>query len=290
MRTGAVTTGIADIELAEVIADASAIVDAYCNVPLLPQPHSFLGGTVVGEEHQWKYPEFVFDRGTRRVYLFHSPVTAVTAFTLRVAADVNATLPVDQFVVNHSEKWIEVTSLAIASNSGLFGVTGWIVPLGGLSHPMAVVDYTYGNITTVTAERVYQTAVAGATYQTSHGFWVVDGGHPLTVTANGVAVTPTSYDIESGRLTFSAAQADPVRVTYSYRLNRDIASATAHVTAFLLGSAKNQSKFGGGVSRIRVGEIDIDRRAPVKTVAEFLDQSVPEAALLLAGHRFWWMA
>jgi hypothetical protein len=290
MRTGAKTDGIPDIELAEVIADASAIADAYCNVPTTPVPHSFLGGSIVGEEHIWKYPDNVWDPGTRRIYLFHAPVRQVTAVTLAVAADATASLPPEQFVVNNQERWIEVTSLAIASNSGLFGVTGWIVPLGGLSDPVARVDYSYGDIFSSIDERAYAVDDTNLTFQTANGFWLVDNDHEVTVTANDLDVTPDSTDRETGRVTFASAPDLPVRVSYSYRCKPDVARATGHITAALLSASKRQSQLGGGVTQLRVGEIMIQRHAPAKEVAQYLDQAVPEAALLLAGHRFWWMA
>jgi len=290
MRTGAKTDGVPDIELAEVIADASAIVDAYCNVPTTPEPHSFLGGSIVGEEHIWKYPDNVWDAGTRRIYLFHSPIVQVNAVTLAVAADASASLPPEQFVVNNQERWIEVTSLAIASNSGLFGVTGWVVPLGGLSNPVARVDYDYGHVYEAVDETVYAVDDTNLVYQARNGFWLVDNDHDVTVTAGGTAATPDSVDAETGRVTFTSAPDLPVKISYSYRLNRDIVSATAHVTAALLSASKHQSKLGGGISMLRVGEITIQRHAPAKEVAQYLDQTVPEAALLLSGHRVWWMA
>lgn len=294
MRTGASLTGYSDLELADLIAEASAIVDAYCNLPMTPEPGSLRGGVVVGEQHKWDFSLYGWDQGTRRVYPFNTPIRSVQALRLFVAAGASADIPSNTLVINNTERWVEVTALAIASGSGLFGVTGWIVPIGGLNNPMAELDYTYGNIFTEVAERAYPIATGNVrTFQTGNGFWVVDVDHEVTVTANGTPVDEADYtvDAETGRIIFDADQTGVVRVSYSHELDRNVPTATAYVCAHLSGVAKGRERgLGAGVSRVRVGEISIDRGMTAKEGAGLLDSAVPEAAALLYGHRIVWVA
>lgn len=292
MRTGAVLTGIPDIEIREVIGDAQAIVDAYCNVPLLPTPHSFRGGEALLEEHEWHYPEYHWDPGQRRIYPYHHPIIEVSEFRLLVAPGATAAIPNNSLVISHSERWVEVTSLAIASNSGLFGVTGWIVPIGGLSNPMAQISYTYGRQIVVVGDRAYPIADDETLiFQTSLGCW--NAIAEVTVYDAGVEVDPGDYtlDREVGRVTFTAPPAGPVTVDYTGELDRDFTTATAHITAYLLGASKASAKgLSGGIQRVKVGEISFDRGTPAKDAAHWLPQAVPSASLLLDGHRFWRLA
>lgn len=291
MRTGANLTGIPDIEIREVIADAQAIVDAYCNVPLLPTPHSFRGGEALLEEHPWMYPTTHFDPGQRRIYPYHWPIREVSAFTLLVSAGATASIPVNSLVINHGEKWVEVTSLAIGSNSGLFGVTGWIVPIGGLQHPLAQISYTYGNQYVEVGDRLYPIADDEVrVFQASHGFWTAAD---VTIYADGVEVDSGDYTIdrELGRITFDSDQSGAVSADYTHEMGREVPSATAHVTAHLLGASKLSAKgMSGGVTSVKVGEISLQRGMPPKEAALWLEQAVPAAALLLAGFRHWRLA
>lgn len=292
MRTGAKVTGLTDLELREVITDASAIVDAYCNVPLLPKPHSFRGGEALLEQHTWLYPASHFDPGQRRIYPFHRPIKEISAFTLMVAPGATAAIPLDSLVVNQSEGWVEVTSLAIASNSGLFGVVGWVLPIGGMANPLALISYTYGQSIAETGDRAYPiTDTETKVFQTSHGFWTSDA---VTVYVDGTEmIVDTDYSVDRsiGRVTFVADQTGVVTVDYSHELERDIVGATAQITEFLLGSADLAAKgLAGGVQRVKVGEISLDRGSSPSEVKEWLRRSVPHAALLLDGHVYMWMA
>lgn len=294
MKTGASLSGYSDLELADLIAEASAIVDAFCNLPLTPKPGSLRGGVVVGEQHRWDYSLYGWDQGTRRVFPFNTPIRSVQQLRLLVAAGAVAEIPSNTLVINNTERWVEVTALAIASNSGLFGVTGWIVPIGGLNNPMAELDYTYGNILDETDERAYPIATGEKRiFQVGHGFWVVDDDHTPTVTADGTLVDDSDYtlDPEVGRVTFNADQTGVVRVTYSHELDRNVPSATAYVCAHLSGVSKGRERgLGAGVNKIRVGEITIDRSMSAKEAGSLLEQAVPEAALLLTGHRIIWVS
>src|SRR5665213_2546716 len=63
-----------DIELANIAMEASAMADAFCNVP---RGFSFFGGTVTDEEHRWRYPQTNMDLGERRIYPLRKPIRSV---------------------------------------------------------------------------------------------------------------------------------------------------------------------------------------------------------------------
>jgi hypothetical protein len=294
MRAGSLFTAYSDLELADLIADASAIADAYCNLAMTPEPGSLRGGTVVDEEHNWPYPHYAWEMGTKRVYLFNQPVREVTNFKLLVAAGATASIPTNSLVVNHTERWVEVTSLAIASSSGLFGVTGWVVPIGGLADPMAQISYSYGRVITETLERLYPiTNDEKRIFQAGNGFWIVDVDHEVTVTVDDLEADPDDYEVDTdvGRITFDADTTGVVRATYSHALDRNVPSAVGLIMEHLHGAAKARARgLTGGVHRVKVGEISIDRGMSARQAGGLLETAIPEAALMLSGHKVFWMA
>ena len=294
MRAGSLFTAYSDLELADLIADSSAIADAYCNLAMTPEPGSLRGGTVVDEEHNWPYPHYVWEMGTKRIFTFNQPIREVSSLKLLVAAGASASIPTNSLVINHTERWVEVTSLAIASNSGLFGVTGWVVPIGGLADPLAQISYSYGRVITETLERLYPiTNDEKRIFQAGNGFWIVDVDHEVTVTVDGTPADPGDYTVDSdiGRITFAADTTGIVRATYSHSLDRNVPSAVGLIMEHLHGAAKARSRgLTGGVQRVKVGEISIDRGMSTRDAASLLETAVPEAALMLSGHKVMWMA
>ena len=292
MPTGVSLEGYSQLELAGIITDASAIADAYCNLATVPQPGSLRGGVVIDEEHKWDYSMYGWDQGTRRVFLFQHPVRSVEQFKLLVAAGAVAEIPSNTLVINHTERWVEVTALAIASNSGLFGVTGWIVPIGGLNNPMAQISYTYGRVIDEVDEKLYPITDDNTTvFQAANGFWVA--GAPVEVTEDGNVMDPDDYTVDRdvGRVTFDDGVAGVIRASYSHEMDAAIPSAVGHICAEIAGRASSKAKgLTGGIGRIKVGEITIDRSMSAKEAGQSLDVTVPEAASLLNAYRVMWMA
>lgn len=285
MRHGAKLATLSDFDLAELLADAQAVVDSYCN---MPYGGSFLGGVVVGEQRPWRYPNTPYgDSGSRRVYPKFNPIVSVEGLRLVVGSEASASLPVDSLVVNNAERWVEVTSASIVGSSGLFGVSGWVVPFGGLEQPVAEIDYTYGTLLPVVGERVYPINNAGLIYQTSNGH--LSGA--VTVYDNEVEVDSGDYEIDrlEGRLTFGVTRTGPVTVDYSHRLYREIVTASSMVAADLLGASNLVAKGMSGVRSLSAGEIRIERES-AKDLGRQLDKLLPNAALALEGFRYWSVA
>jgi hypothetical protein len=100
-----------------------------------------------------------------------------------------------------------------------------------------------------------------------------------------------TVSLEEGRVTFDADPGDVVRATYSYRLPREIVSATAMIVTDLLGASKLISKGMSGLTRITNAEITIAREVPrAGNMSADLAVALPKAALLLDGFKFWSMA
>lgn len=276
-----------DIEMISVLQEASAIADAYC---IVPREFTFFGGTVVNEEHRWRYPLTNMDIGQRRIYPLRKPLLEpILSFQIVVSAGAVATLPVSALVVNHIENWVEVTSLALASSSGLFGVTGWIVPIGGLANPLALISYNYGRSYVETDRSLALTVPGGLTYQAPHGSWTSDA---VVVKANGIVVDPAgtypyTIDTDNGWIIFStSAPAGRLTVSYVHLLPREIPLATAMIAAHLLGDAALRAKGMQGLAQIKAGEIMLSKGRMMPTASD-LEITVPDAARLLDGFRFW---
>jgi len=299
MRHGANLTGLSDLDLAEVLEDATAVVDAYCTVPY---GHSFLGGVVLGEQRKWRYPQYpevMLDVGSRRVWPKHWPIVSIEAFRLVVGAQAVANLPVDQLVIEQGRRFVEVTSASIVGSSGLFGVSGWVVPFGGLQEPIAELDYTYGNALPAN-DRLYPVGQSDVIYQAPHGFWADDIADvaELEVTVGGAAmpaidtvpdpdVVNWTADREEGRIIFRVAPPGIVRATYWHKLYAEIPRATSVIAADLLGASRLVAKGMTGLSRITAGEITIQKETVRQALGASLDTTLPRAAELLQGFKYW---
>lgn len=277
-----------DIEMVNVLQEASAMVDAYC---VVPREFTFFGGTVTNEEHRWRYPLTNTDVGQRRLYPLRKPLLEpIISLQIEVSAGAFAELPASSLVVNTIENWVEVTSLALASSSGLFGVTGWVVPIGGLANPLALLSYNYGKAYAATDRKLVLTSVAGGkTFQAPHGSWTSD---TVVVRANGTVVDPAgahayTVDLEDGWVVFTGTVPTGIlTVSYVHLLPREIPLATAMIASHLLGDAALRAKGMQGLAQVKAGEISLSKGRAMPTGAD-LDVTVPDAALLLAGYRFW---
>lgn len=241
---------IGDAELRAVLARASSLVDVYCGVPMQPSRHDFMGGTITGEQHDWRLATDVTS-GSRRVYLLHRPIKAITSFVVKFTTSYQITVNPSNLYVNKIDGWAEVVSLA-AVVSGLY-------PVGlnfGLYTPVAEVDYTYGFEFHEDEEELY--VVDGNTYQAVRGFW---GPDPV-ISKNGSVIT-TGFTVNStnGEVVFASANAstDVITASYDYTLPDAIAEATGITATRLLGERALAAKGMSGLSSIKVAEVALAR-------------------------------
>lgn len=287
---------IQDVELASVISRASSLADAYCNVPMRPQRHTFLGGSVVAEQHPWRLAQTPFETTQRRVYPFHTPVRTCSSFRIYVTQpdpDVQdgqyvLVAPKD-LMINRSEDYVEVVSSAMTS-TGLFNAL--IVPAIYLASPICTIDYTYGWDFSVVEERLYPTD--GLTYQSENNFWTTA---EVTVYENGTEVNAASYTVDRGEgcIRFTSPPAIDASITadYHHKLPVEIRDAVGYISTHLLEEASVTERGLAELSSITVAEVTL-RRAPESenkgSAREYISQKVPEAAILLDDFSNWRVA
>src|SRR5512134_13053 len=81
MGTGIDLSEIENVALRSAIQRATADINSYCAVPVTPQPHSFRGGTITGEEHIYPTDEWERPRPFC-LWPWHTPVLSVTSLRL----------------------------------------------------------------------------------------------------------------------------------------------------------------------------------------------------------------
>lgn len=253
---------VEDVELRSTLTRASAAVDSYCAVSSLPQRHDFRGGTITGEQHEWRTS--MYDGGVKplRFYPWHGPVRTVTDIRIYSTPQIYTQIdPVEAFI-NNSGGYIEISSLKL-TQYGIFG-TGLINAITGMWNPVAVLDYTYGYRFSTTTE--YLEATDALTYRAQNQWWASD---PAPVIYLDEAEEPSGFTIsyDEGTVTFDTPQPAGTVVTasYTYRLPNEIAEATALIAADDFGESRMRARGMSGVDTLRVGEIEIRRSRPNST-------------------------
>ena len=273
--------GVEDIELASILARAQSIAEGYCAVPMLPKPHSFLGGVIPvesPEQHFWRLPESDFDMGSRRVYPYHWPIKSVEQFRIKMTNTQYVSIGPSELFINNSERYIEVISLAF-TGVGLFGA---ILPTLGLMRPVSETAYTYGYEFEMVGERIY--ATDARTYRAQNQHWIAD---TVTVRVDGAVVTTGfALDLVEGTVIFDTSPGlVSVEVDYSYKLPFQIRDGISLIATHLLGEREQQARGMTGVKTLKVGEVTVTN-ADDKVTSENLAYIEPEAAWLLDGFKF----
>src|ERR1051326_3905724 len=112
MAVGIDLEGIEDVEVASVLDRAATVAESYCTVPRFPAQHSFFGGSVVGEQHDWLFPESPLEAPRPRIWPYHWPITSVTDFKVKVTNTQYVTIAPTELFINNADRYIEVVSLA----------------------------------------------------------------------------------------------------------------------------------------------------------------------------------
>ena len=288
MGFGVDVSEIEDAELTALIAQATSVVDAYCNVPRIPQKHDFRGGTITGEQHSWAMPEHSMDYGQRRMYPFHWPILEITDFKIYVTNSQYVEIAPSELFINNSERWFEIVSYAVTS-IGMFGAL--IVPNIGLATPVAKVAYTYGWDFLVSDETM--THSDGQTWRAQNQYWhdtddIEENSRDPVIKKNG-AVETSGFTVNpiEGTVTFDAnlAATDSVTATYHHKLPSELQFGTGHVVAYLHGEAEIHARGMAHLTSLKVAEVTMRRDAVGGSLAENLDTMVPEAATLLSAYR-----
>jgi len=285
MGFGIDTSELDNTELLSLVNQATTVVNAYCNVPRIPQMHDFRGGTITNETHTWRYPVNSLDIGQRREYLFHWPILAISNFRIYVTNTQYIEIAPTELMINNTERYFEIVSLAITS-FGLFNAL--IVPNVYLASPLAKTSYTYGWDFEVADESL--SCTDGQTWRAQNQFWFTDTGREPVIKKNGAVVTTGfTVDAAEGTVVFTdnLLATDTVSATYHHKLPTDIQYGTAHIVAYLHGQSELQARGMAHLTKLRVAEVEMEkdlRRGGAKGLVENLNMLVPEAALLLGGY------
>jgi len=289
MGLGIDTSELDDSELLSLINQATSVVNAYCNVPRVPQMHDFRGGTITNETHTWRYPVNSLDIGQRREYLFHWPILAISSFRIYVTNTQYIEIAPTELMINNTERYFEIVSLAITS-FGLFNAL--IVPNVYLASPLAKTSYTYGWDFEVTDE--YLSCTDGQTWRAQNQFWFTDEARAPVIKKNGATVSNTpvvqyAVNATEGTVVFTEnlLASDVVTASYHHKLPTDIQYGTGHIVAYLHGDAELHARGMAHLTKLRVAEVEMEkdlRRGASQSLIQNLNSLVPEAALLLGGY------
>ena len=282
MAFGSDVSELSDLELESLCAQASMLVDVYCNASRIPQQHDFKGGTITGEEHSWRYPFGPFDIGQRRLYPYHWPIISIERFRIYVTRTQYVEIAPTELVINNSERFMEVVSLALTS-SGLFNAL--IIPNVGLATPKCVTDYHYGWDFEVADEVILPSDAR--LWRAENQFWFASPA-PVVKVNGTIAATGYTVDLTEGTIVFDAepAAGDVVAVSYHHRLPREVMFAAGRIATDLHGEAELAAKGMTHLNQIRLGDMALVRTAPRSGIdASDLAVFSPQAALYLQAYR-----
>lgn len=268
---------------------AHTMVESYCLVPRLPAIHDFRGGTVVGEQHSWRYPVHPVDIGQRKAWPFHWPIIQINDFKIKVTNTQYVAIDASELFINNTARYVEVVSLAITSH-GLFQAL--VVPNIGLATPVCEIGYDYGFSFTETDERLMFSD--GFTWRAQHQWWKTDPA-PV-IKKNGTTLTEglaNDYTIDSDEGTVilneghDADADDLMTATYSHSLPSEIRDAMGYLVAAMHAETEHHQRGMGHLRRLTLEEVTMERHRedPSKASADLVAIS-PEAAALLASFRF----
>ena len=263
-RTAGTGTDLSEVETVAIrssIARATAKVNAYCAVPVIPQGYSFRGGTIIGEEHihstdEWERPK------PFRLWPWHTPVRSVESLRLvwGVRGGTETYLDIDPGNLLISDQgYVEVSSLNLTQL--VFGNS--VIPYIGLHQPIFRVDYSYGYRFTSTDE--YLEPVDARTYQAQNQFWTDDA--VVVKVAGAVQTTGFALNRREGWVLFDAAQGADAEVTasYTYPMPNDIQQACSLLAARDISEADLRAKGMDGLVSLRVKDVELRRAVAAKS-------------------------
>lgn len=132
--TGFDLGGLTDADLQTILSRASRTAEVYARVIWAVKVAEAWGPAEYNEKQEWR-------PWSRRAYLRHWPVTSITAAKIWIGANVYATLRVQDFLINNTQHYIELASLASATT-----LTPELLTLG-ISEPVIEVTYKAGYTT-----------------------------------------------------------------------------------------------------------------------------------------------
>mgnify|MGYP001358247632 CR=1 FL=1 len=261
-----------DVELASVLAAASAEVNRYCNVP---RDHDFRGGSALAEEHPWEVGN-TYKRPSGKLWPYHRPLKEVTLVRIHVTKQQYIDYTGGMLFWNKQLSYIQPIAAPITT-ALITSIPPWLI-----EPPVAYIDYTYGWSFKEIRERLYPDG--SKTYRGVNQFWIANTVHVFVnnVEANNTPTPTFTLDLSEGTVTFLGVQseADVIEVSYEFPLPFEVQAATGIVTSEMLGYANINASGLTGLSGIKVEEIEL--RQSARTGFNVYTMH-PAARMLLAG-------
>lgn len=274
MGVGSDLAGVEEWELRSILESASRTVDAYCNVPMLPNRFSFKGGTMTGEEHSFGE--------SRRIRLRARPIRTVESLHIYATSTQYLNVNPARLYIEDEEGWVEIVEASLTS-VGLWGAA--MVPGIGLEDHVVRTTYTYGWQFPVADE--YLEPTDAWTYRALNQFWT--SVEDVTVKVNGTEVTTGfTANLEEGTIVFDDSHDldDVVTASYTHVLPYEIQRATALIAGSSIAERDLIGKGLGNLAEIAVEEVRL-RRDARRTGTVVAADAIPNAAMvLLDGFRF----
>jgi hypothetical protein len=274
MGLGADLSEIEEFELRSILNRASHMVDAYCNVPLLPQRYSFRGGSVTNEQHPWS-------RQSLRIYPWHKPLRTVSKMDIDATNLVYIRFGSQDLYVDQGGQYVEPIAFALQPH-GFFIATG----IAQLKQPVARIDYTYGYDFAIRGE--YLESTDAFEYRAQNQFWH-STPEPVVYVNGSVETTGFQISLEEGSITFDEARAaeDVVTVDYNHSIPSPVAHATGVVATSLINDRDLIGKGLGNLAEISVEEVRLRRSFSRSGGSVVVADAVPDIAkALLASYQF----
>ena len=252
MATGVDLSETSDADLYARLTAASALVNTQCNAPL---GYSFLGGSVLGEKHNWQTGN-VYKQPSGRLWPYMRPLISASLLRINVTNTQYVDFIDDQMYVQTELGYVE--PVAAPNTTALFtSVPPWL-----LSSPVASLDYEYGFHNQVTDEPMV--TLSGGILQAANQFLFTDEDFELK--KDGVVVSPTDYDVDytEGLVTPDTPPAgESFTASYHYKLPPGIAQAVALITTDLGGTAAIAAAGMLGLSGIKVEEVELRQSSKI---------------------------
>jgi hypothetical protein len=288
MGQGVDLSEIDDQTLSSHLQIASALVNSHCSVPT---DFDFRGGTVTGEDHEWKTGNYMWP-GSEVVYPKHPPLRTLTEFKIYVSNVHYLNVDVNQVHYHESENKLE--PVMAAASLGVWTVSA--IPVAGFREPSAHISYEYGHIYDATDEQMFNDG--GKRWRGQNQWWDSTTPPVIKVKGNVIDDQYLTYDYDEGTveidddaltaLDVAWDEVDYVTGTYKYKLPTNIGLATSIITTSLLGQQAIAAKGLQGLSGLRVEEVEIRQSRD----AQLARDQIPGNAdiLLVPFKRFSWGA
>ena len=277
MGVGSDLTGVEDWELRSILESASRTVDAYCNVPMLPNRYSFKGGTMTNEEHTFGE--------SRRIRLRARPIKAVTSLSIYATSTQYLAVNPARLYIEDEEGWVEIVEAGLTS-IGLWGAA--MMPMIGLEEYVVRTTYTYGY--SFLASDEYLEPTDARTYRALNQFWDTTVDPVIYVNGtertDGITIDPVEGTVLFDDDINAPDLDDVVTADYTYTLPYEIARATALIAGSSIAERDLVGKGLGNLAEIAVEEVRL-RRDARKSGTVVAADAIPNAAVvLLDGFRF----